>query len=151
MSMAERYLVDIVSCKLVREASAPYAVKQICDPADAVGVFRDLLEDEDREHMVAMFLSSKHRPNAIMTVSVGSLSSCNVHPREVFKAGILSNAAAIILAHNHPSGDPTPSREDVEVTKRLARAGEIVGIEVLDHVVIGEGNYVSMKASGLIS
>ncbi|MDA8335444.1 MAG: DNA repair protein RadC [Peptococcaceae bacterium] len=148
--MAERFLLDIVSVKLVREASVPYATKEITSPDDAVGIFRDFLEDEDREHMVAMFLTTKNRPTAITTVCIGTLKQCSVHPREVFKAAILSNSAAIILAHNHPSGDPVPSRVDIEVTRRLSAVGEIIGIEVLDHVVIAEGGYVSMKASGLL-
>jgi len=135
---------------MVREFQAPYVVKRITTVQDAVGVFRDVLRDEDRERLVAMCLDSKNRPNAIYTIAIGDLSQVPTHPREVFKAAILANAASIILAHNHPSGDPNPSRDDIMITKRLAAAGRIIGIEVLDHVVIGDNEYVSLKQSGMM-
>jgi DNA repair protein RadC len=142
--------LSIVSVKLVREASVPYAFTgQVNAPEHAVDLFRVFLEDEDREHFVALFLSTKNRPTAISTLGIGTLSQTMVHPREVFKAAILSNSAAVIMCHNHPSGDPTPSADDVALTKRLARAGEIIGINVVDHVIVGDGSYVSMKACGL--
>ncbi|MTI84963.1 MAG: hypothetical protein FH756_13985 [Firmicutes bacterium] len=84
------------------------------------------------------------------TVSVGTLNSAQVHPREVFKVAIISNSAAIILGHNHPSGDPEPSHEDIEVTNRLVEAGQILGIEVLDHIVCGDSKYISLKTKGLM-
>ncbi|MEW9673574.1 RadC family protein [Ammoniphilus sp. 3BR4] len=83
-------------------------------------------------------------------VSVGSLNSAIVDPREVFKAAILHNAASIIVGHNHPSGDPTPSREDLSVTNRLVEAGKILGIEVLDHLILGEERFQSLKESGMM-
>ena len=86
----------------------------------------------------------------IEETSRGSLTTTILHPREVFKSAILANAASIILVHNHPSGDPTPSREDIEITKRLQRAGHLLGIKVLDHIVIGREKYVSMKDDGYI-
>lgn len=95
-------------------------------------------------------INTKNKPTAIHTVSIGTLNSTVVHPREIFKAAILSNAASIILAHNHPSGDPTPSKEDIGITKRLVDAGELLGITVMDHIIIGENNYVSMKKRSLI-
>ena len=87
---------------------------------------------------------------AIETVSVGSLNSSIVHPREVFKNPLKRSAAALVLVHNHPSGDPAPSREDLDVTKRLVEAGKILGIEVLDHIIIGDQRYISLKEEGLI-
>jgi len=86
----------------------------------------------------------------VRTVSIGDLSSSIVHPREVYKDAVVASAASIIVAHNHPSGDPTPSGEDVAVTKRLISAGEIMGIDLLDHIVIGDGVFVSLKERGLI-
>ena len=86
----------------------------------------------------------------INTVSIGSLSTSIVHPREVFKAAILMGAANIILAHNHPSGDPSPSKEDIEITQRLAKAGEILGIEVLDHLILTPSGHISFKDKGLL-
>jgi len=144
-------LVDFVKVKLVKEARVQYVVNQITNPDSAVELFQDILEDEDRETMVALLLSAKNRPIAVNTIGTGILSQVSTHPREVFKAAILANAAVIILAHNHPSGDPAPSKEDINLTKRMIQAGEIIGINVLDHVIVGhDGDYVSLKASGLI-
>ena len=95
--------------------------------------------DETKEFFLALHLDSKNRLLCLDHVSVGSLNASVVHPREVFKSCLLSSAAAVILLHNHPSGDPTPSREDLELTGRLKEAGELLGIKVLDHVVIGSG------------
>jgi len=95
-------------------------------------------------------LNQKNGIIGINTVSVGNLSSSIVHPREVFKPAIVAGAASIIVAHNHPSGDPTPSSNDIYVTTRLKEAGDILGIAVLDHVIIGDGCYVSLKARDLL-
>ena len=100
--------------------------------------------------MYVMLLSTKNRVNAIQEVSVGTLNSSVVHPREIFKAAILSNAASLILVHNHPSGDPTPSPEDVDLTKKLVDAGKLLNIPVLDHVVMGDRRYASLKERGMI-
>jgi DNA repair protein RadC len=88
---------------------------------------------------------------SVDSVSVGELASTVVHPREVFGNAIRKSAAAVILVHNHPSGDPTPSNEDVRTTERLVRGGELLGIDVLDHIIIGDGDYVSMKGLGYIT
>lgn len=108
------------------------------------------LRDEKREHFIALLMDTK---NGIMfrhTVSVGDLSSSIVHPREVFTEAIRRSAASLIVAHNHPSGDPTPSPEDVSVTRRLVEAGEVLGIDVLDHIVLGDNRYISLKERGLM-
>src|SRR5262249_32765455 len=97
---------------------------------------------------VLVLLNAKHRPIGLNTVSVGSLTASIVHGREVFKPAIAGNAAAVILAHNHPSGDPSPSTEDVELTKRLRDAGELLGIRVLDHVIVGDGKHYSFVDAG---
>jgi DNA repair protein RadC len=104
----------------------------------------------DREHFRALLLNTKNEVIAREIVSIGTLNSSTVHPRELFKNAIRRNAAAVILLHNHPSGDPTPSQEDLDVTRRLWEAGRIIGIEVLDHLIIGDNKYVSFKAEGLI-
>jgi len=107
------------------------------------------LENCDKEHFIVAYLNRKGGLNAVCTVSIGGLHSSIVHPREVFKPAILTSSNSVILMHNHPSGDPAPSREDIEVTHRLAEAGDILGINVIDHIVIGcEGRYVSLKARG---
>jgi len=108
------------------------------------------LGERDRECIVAIHLDCKNKINSVETISVGTLNSTLTHPREVFKGAILANAAAIILGHNHPSGNPTPSQEDITLTRRLAEAGRILGIEVLDHIILGDDDWVSLKAKQLL-
>ena len=143
--------VEIVSVKLCREASILYEQRQVQNPGDAARLVEGFLADSDREMIMAVCLDTKHQPTAITTVSVGTLNSSLVHPREVFKVAILSNAAAMILAHNHPSGVATPSEDDIAITKRLIDAGTVMGIDVLDHIIIGgTDNYKSMRELGVI-
>ena len=123
--------------------------KFINSPDDVNKIIQSYLNGVDREHFVIMLLNRKNGIIGINTVSVGDLSSSIVHPREVFKPAIVAGAASIILAHNHPSGDPTPSSQDLLVTKRIKEAGDILGIEVLDHIIIGDGRYASLKAMNL--
>jgi len=108
------------------------------------------LRDEKREHFLIVTLDARHRIMSEQLVSVGSLTSSIVHPREVFRPAVRQAAGAIVLVHNHPSGDPTPSEEDVAVTRRLVHASELLGIRILDHVIVGDGNYASFKESGLL-
>ena len=121
----------------------------IKSPEDAAELVMEDMRYLDREYFRAMLLNTKNRVLSLETISVGTLSSSAVHPRELFKVAIKKSAAALILIHNHPSGDPTPSREDLEVTKRLEEAGKIIGIDVLDHLIIGDNKFVSLKAKGL--
>ncbi|WP_314303937.1 JAB domain-containing protein [Brevibacillus parabrevis] len=138
--------IDIVRVKIVKESSILYPQRQIRTAGDAVELFRKFLDETDREVFLLLCLSVKNTPNAIHTVSVGSLDASIVHPREVYKAAILANASSIIVGHNHPSGDPTPSRQDLDVTKTLKQAGELLGIPVLDHIIVGHsGAYCSLK------
>ena len=116
----------------------------ISSPADVEGLLRGRIAHLDRENFVAVLLNTKNEVLEVPTVSVGTLSASLVHPREVFKPAIRASAAGVILAHNHPSGKVQPSREDREVTRRLCDASEIIGIEVLDHVILGDGHF-SMK------
>lgn len=113
----------------------------------------DLMMEEmrylDREHFKALLLNTKNVIICCETISIGSLSSSIVHPREVFKSAIKKSAASVILLHNHPSGNPQPSAQDIDVTHRLVEAGKLLGIEVLDHIVFGDGVYVSMKEESL--
>ncbi|MFZ5647051.1 MAG: RadC family protein [Bacillota bacterium] len=119
-------------------------------PEDAAFMVMEDMRHLDREHFCVLLLNTKHQVVARETISVGTLNSSVVHPRELFKAAIKRSAAAVILVHNHPSGDPTPSREDREITRRLREAGTIIGIEVLDHIVIGDNKFVSLKAMGML-
>lgn len=107
------------------------------------------LRQETKEYFFALHLDGKNRIICVDEVSVGSLNQSVVHPREVFKTALVSSAAALIILHNHPSGDPTPSREDIEITRRLKDAGEILGVRLLDHIVIGD-TYCSFVERGLI-
>ncbi len=106
------------------------------------------LRDLDREHFVAVLLTTKNQVIDVVTVAIGSLSASLVHPREVLKPAIQASAAAVVVAHNHPTGNPEPSREDIEFTRRLRSCCELMGIRLLDHVIIGDGTYTSLKASG---
>lgn len=143
--------IDIVRVVMVRERTLESERLQIRSAEDAAFVLRRYLEEADREHFVAMALDTKHKVNAIHTVSIGSLDASIVHPREVFKFAFLANASAILVGHNHPSGNPEPSPEDLAVTRRLMEAGNILGIDVLDHIVLGEDEkFVSLKGRGLI-
>ena len=117
-------------------------------PAAVASVLMSILQDEAIEVLGVLCLTTKHRIICWHEVSRGSLDSTVAHPREIFKAAILANAAAVIVAHNHPSGDPTPSPDDVELTQRLAAAGALMGVEVLDHIVIGDESFVSFRQTG---
>lgn len=129
---------------LVREKEPPYGTLRQSD--DAAEILRPLIEDSPREVFLALLLDSKHRVNAVHRVSEGRIDSTAADPREVFQAAILANATCVILAHNHPSGQPEPSPEDIALTRRLCTAGRILGIGVLDHIVIGHGRHVSLRA-----
>ena len=122
----------------------------ITGPRDVANLLMPELRHQKKEHLKSLLLDTKNKVLAIRTVSIGDLSSSIVHPREVFKDAVVASAASIIVAHNHPSGDPTPSAEDVTVTKRLIQAGEIMGIDLLDHIVLGDGDFISLKERGLI-
>lgn len=104
----------------------------------------------DKEYFVVFFLNTKNEVISKETLGIGSLNACIVHPREVFKSAIRHGAAAIICAHNHPSGDTTPSPEDIQLTRRLVESGQLIGIEMMDHLVVGAGRFVSIKEQGLI-
>lgn len=117
---------------------------QIYCAADAAKLTRDLV-NQPNEHFVALLLDAKTRVLTRATVATGTLVSCPVHPRDVFKLCILGNAVSVIFVHNHPSGDPTPSPEDRDVTDRLRQSGTILGIRVLDHVIVGEPGYYSLS------
>ena len=142
VSPSRNYRIPIYRVALVRDGSQKADEKQIRGAWDAERIFREYLGDVDREHFCVMMLSTKNRVIGIHTVSIGSIDATLAMPREVFKPAILSNAASVILCHNHPSGDPTPSSDDQSLTSRLADAGSTLGIKVHDHIIIGEeGRY----------
>ncbi len=137
--------------KVVRERRPHYGLTgNLRTSAGVYQAFRERFDRSDREQFLVVPLDGKNRVLGFHVVSVGTLTASLVHPREVFKIVLLANAAAIILVHNHPSGDPTPSAEDVAITRRLKDAGDILGIRILDHVVIGDGRYVSFADANLL-
>ncbi|MED4851779.1 DNA repair protein RadC [Caldifermentibacillus hisashii] len=142
--------VNIVSIKLVKESSVLYKERCIRSPKDGYQLLKQFLAERDREHFIVVSLDTKNQPVSINVCHIGSLNASIVHPREVMKSAILSNAASIIVGHNHPSGKAEPSREDIEVTKRLVEAGKIIGIEVLDHIIVGDETFTSLKEKGYI-
>ena len=119
-------------------------------PQAIAAEFKEDFDNLDREHFKIIHLNTKNNIIGVETISIGSLNSSIVHPREVFKSAIIKSSASIICLHNHPSGDTKPSRADIDITQRLIKAGEIIGIKVLDHLIIGEDNYLSMKEEGII-
>ena len=147
------YVVPEYKVMLVRDsnggAKVPGNKTGVKSPSDMADIFNTFLEGADREHFVVAMLDRKGNVLGLNTVSIGSISASVVHPREVFKPAIVMGASSIIVAHNHPSGDTAPSREDIDVTNKLVEGGKLLGIEVLDHVIIGDG-YCSLKARGFI-
>jgi DNA repair protein RadC len=125
----------------------PYTIKS---PQDVYNLLESEMRYLDKEHFVCVFLSTKNHVISTEVVSIGSLNSAIVHPREVFKAAIKFSSASILCVHNHPSGDPTPSPEDIELTNRLVEAGAIIGIEVLDHLIFGSSSFYSLKEKGFM-
>jgi DNA repair protein RadC len=119
-------------------------------PEDAIKMVKNKLKGKKKEHFIVLSLDTRNHPIDTQTVSIGSLDSSIVHPREVFKEAISSCAASVIFIHNHPSGDPEPSEEDIKLTRRLVEAGTILGIEVLDHIIVCDSEYLSMKTKNLL-
>jgi DNA repair protein RadC len=135
----------------IKESSEKFAFYTIRSPEDAMHLAMHHIADDDREVFLVMCLNTKNQVVALHRAHVGSLNASIVHPREVMKSAILNNAASIIVSHQHPSGDPTPSKEDIEVTRRLAEAGRIIGIELLDHVIVTyKGKNTSLKEKGYL-
>jgi DNA repair protein RadC len=132
---------------VVREDGRDYERKMFRGSHDVYAAFRDA-SDLDREHFFVVMLDTKNRFVGQHLVSIGSVSAAIVHPREVLKAVILTSAAAVLFVHNHPSGDPTPSKEDLEITRRLREVCDLLGVRAMDHVIVGDGRYVSFVDDG---
>lgn len=127
-----------------------FSRKKIGMPKDVAEIFIPLLRDELKENFIVVCLNSANRIIKYETITVGILNSSVVHPREVFKVAIENNSANIILIHNHPSGNPEPSKEDIKITKRLVESGKILDINVFDHIIIGNHKYLSMVEEKII-
>jgi DNA repair protein RadC len=122
----------------------------IRSPEDGANYVMNDMRFLSQEHFVCLYLNTKNQVLHKQTIFIGSLNASIVHPREVFREALKRSAASIICLHNHPSGDPAPSREDIEVTKRLVECGKMIGIDVLDHLIIGENKFVSLKEKGYL-
>lgn len=144
-----RCIKPVYRSETICEKSLPWANRVVNSSETVFSLFGDLAR-ETKEHFVALHLDSKNHILCYDLVSVGSMTASIVHPREVYKSALLSSASGLVFVHNHPSGDPTPSREDLDITRRLKEAGELLGIRVLDHVIIGEGSYCSFADRGLL-
>lgn len=127
--------------------AAPYIIRSPEDGADYV---MEEMRNLNQEHLVALFLNTKNQIIHQQTIFIGSLNASIVHPREIFREAVKRSAASIICAHNHPSGDPTPSQEDIHVTRRLVEAGNIMGIHLVDHLIIGDNTFISLKEKGYL-
>jgi DNA repair protein RadC len=136
--------------RIVRRGRVCETATKYCSPVTIFNEMRREMSALDREHFIVLHLDGKNRLIARETISIGSLNQSIVHPREVFKAAILNNSAALVLIHNHPSGDPAPSYEDIEITNRLVKIGEIAGIKILDHIVFGDRTFCSFNCQGLL-
>lgn len=137
-------------CELTKRKYRGRKPQEIRGPDDVVAFVGPKLRKEAREHFLVLLLNARHEVMGKETVSIGSLNASIVHPREVFKPAIVSSAASVILVHNHPSGDPEPSEEDLSITKRLVAAGETLGVGVLDHVIVASRGVVSLRSRQLL-
>ena len=143
------YRIPMYKISMIRDGTVCAERRVVSRSEDLATILRDYFAHHDREEMLAVLLDAKHKIIAFHTVAIGSASLAIVHPRETFKAAIVGQASALILAHNHPSGDPTPSQEDRQLTRRLKDCGTLLGIPVLDHLIIGDGGrYTSFADRG---
>lgn len=151
--LTKRYTIPRYTVSLVRDGKASAPAAQMRNSRDVRDILASYLADVDREHFVVLLLDQKNKIIGIHTVSTGSMTASVVHPREVLKVCILSNAASFVGGHNHPSGDPKPSAEDRALTQRLRDAGKLMGIAMLDHVIVGDGTdaYFSFADEGLLT
>lgn len=133
---------------VVREPRLPFPKPQISGPEGVRALLQRQLAFQDREIFAIVVLDARNQVIGVNTVSVGSVSASIVHPRECFRPAILMGASSLILAHCHPSGDPSPSKDDIELTRRLVKAGEILGLEILDHLIIADGEFCSLREKG---
>lgn len=155
MTKPLRRRINVFTVKLVKESGKLYELdtKIVRGPRDGADIIKTVLNTDElpNEHFIMLSLSTKNEVIGFHTIFVGTLNASIVHPREIFQQALLNNAASIIVAHNHPSGDPTPSQEDIQVTRRLVEAGKILGIELLDHLILGHGDkFVSLKEKGYL-
>lgn len=140
--------INIISLKLVKDKSIEYKFSSAKEPRKVVELVKGVIGNTDREYVVVLNLNARLEPNSIEICGIGSLSQAVIYPREIFKSGIISNANSIVLVHTHPSGCVDPSPEDFLITKRIKSAGELLGIPLMDHLIIGNAEYFSFAEHG---
>ena len=150
LSLLEHGQVSIVRLQMVKESRHLYGMGAVSEPGEAARMVRPLFEGADRELLVVLSMDQRNKPVAAEVVAVGGLNQCVVDIRNLFKHAILANAAGIFLFHSHPSGEAVPSREDRAVTERASQAGEILGIPLVDHIILGDGQYFSFREERLL-
>lgn len=144
--------LPLYTTRLVRETDFTYPDRQaVSSPDDLAPILQEYFRDKDREEFLVVLLDTSNTLIGLAQISVGGLAGSIVEPRQIFKTAILANAAALILVHNHPSGNPEPSRNDIRITRQLTEAGAIMGIPIHDHLIITEGNYTSLAERGVMS
>lgn len=134
---------------MVRDSKVAATSHSIISPADASYLLQEYLKDLPQEILAVAMMDTRNNVIGIITVAMGTLNSCHITMREIFKPALLMNAAAIVIAHNHPSGDPSPSPEDVRLTRSVVEAGKLLDVEVLDHIIVGENRFASLHTLGL--
>lgn len=137
-----------IRVSLVKEGTATYQITQSTDIANVIR--RNIIRDDPREMFIALYLNTRHKLIGTHIVSIGTISNSSVHPREVFAPGIVMSVYSLVVAHNHPSGDCKPSPEDQQITDRLREAGELLGIPMLDHIIIGDNEHYSFASQQVI-
>ena len=142
--------VPLVKVSMVREKELPYTVNELDRPEKVAKFMQEFLAGADREHLLVLSVDNVGKPAAMEVVSIGTINETLAEPREIFKHAILANAAGIVIAHNHTSGRCEPSKNDINTTERIKKAGEILGIPLQDHVIVGDGDY-SFKEKGLLT
>ena len=142
--------INIVSLKLCREKTIMYEPRSIRRTVDCINLVRSLIGDSAKEMFIVIALNPRNEPTTIEICSIGTSEMSLVHPREVFKTALLSNATKIIVAHNHPSGVVTPSEADITLTTNLIQASKLIGIPILDHIIVGDKSYYSFEEKNLM-
>ncbi|GLB30042.1 hypothetical protein LAD12857_19650 [Lacrimispora amygdalina] len=137
--------VEVIRLLMVKEGRMLYGMHRFSKPEEAVDMVRPLFVMADREMIIVMSLNTRLEPLAVEIVAVGGLTACSVDSRDIFKHAVLNNAAFIVCFHNHPTGDPSPSQQDRQITTRLEKAGRILGIPLIDHIIIGEDDFYSFR------
>ena len=148
--MKNKDYVPLVRLTMVKEKELPYGVKRINEPELVAELAGQILKDADREYLLVISVDARSKPLAVEIVSIGTVNASLAEPREIFKHSILNNAAGIILVHNHPSGIVTPSKADIEITKRIREAGEAVSIRLFDHLIISKSSVYSFHNEGFV-